>query len=138
MDEERKMRYKFARLLASCPKDRLKLVLKFLEDSGITTDEFSEFIKEMESESKVETYKKKSGNDKRDLWVDSDDPITLLLREAYERSVSMTVVSSLSGVHRTTLYKYMRGMTRPGKRAGEAIKDAIEKIFADLDATKEE
>lgn len=137
MDEETKVYYKIARLLASCPKDRMKLVLKVLEGGGINVDGFTNLIDEMNREEKAKVYERRTREEKRDLWLDSDDPATLLMRKAYDRGVSMTVISGMTGVHRTTLYKYLRGTVKPKELARKSVTDAIEKIFADIDGEME-
>lgn len=130
--------YKAAKLVATCPKDRLELVLEVLQKGEVTTDGFDEIIEKIKKDKRQSVYERRKGDEKRDLWKTSDNPVTILLRKAYNRNISMTSISRLSGVHRVTLYKYMRGLTTPGERVSSAITNAVNEIFSDLDGAKEE
>lgn len=133
MENNAEMYLKAAKLIASCPRDRLELVLQVLEKGGIEFERLDEILERMSAEEKKAIYGKRKNDDKRDNWLKSDNAITLLLREAYDKNVSMTVISNLSGVHRVTLYKYLRGVLAPGAKTSTAIKEAIEKIFNDIE-----
>lgn len=133
MENNAEVYLKAAKLIASCPRDRLELVLQVLEKGGIEFERLDEILERMSVGEKKVIYGRRPNDNKRDNWLESDNAVTLLLREAYDKNVSMTVISNLSGVHRVTLYKYLRGLTQPNYKTSAAITEAIEKIFSDIE-----
>ena len=127
--------YKAAKLVASCPRDRLSAVLAILAQSGFDIENIEQILAESQKmRDEPHIYYRRKYNGMRDNWLDTDNEIALMLRKAYDCNVSFTTLSDLCGINRTQLYQYTRGIKTASDITARMIRDSLEKIFADIGA----
>ena len=128
MDESNDKYLQAAELVANCKPSKLPYVLAILKQGGFDiTPETIEKAKENigNREKYRRDLREELGTSK---WVDTDDATCLTLRKLYEDGKSIDKISSVSGVHRTMLYKYIRGEKKPSKPTVNRINDALSKL----------
>lgn len=129
MKNEKDEAMKIARLLATCPPNRLELVVDFLEKSGFDVDQSVVKVdKKAIADRKAERRKREREYTGHSTWYDSDDKTVHALRYAYENGVGFADVARKSGTCRTNLYKYLSGVIEPSPVTGEIIRSAIAQL----------
>ena len=104
---------KAAKILANCPRERIPMIANLFKDSGVVIrDEDIKYFTQTQNEKK-ETLKENRANMDTSSWLPTKEGSVLRLREAFMDGISMTALSKKVGVHRTSLYKYMRGASFP-------------------------
>lgn len=99
-----------ARIIATCPKSRLPMVLEILRQSGI----------EIQPEPEAVVYR--TPEDVRKGWLKEkretegrvgkgypDSGTWILLKRAYDEGVSFIELSRRTGIHKTALYHFLHG-----------------------------
>lgn len=114
-----------AEIIATCPKSRLPLVCEYLEKAGIKMR--PEKVKAINYSWRYRTNALKANRSDTDTssWMDSDDPTVLLMRKAYMSGISMTHLGNDVGLHRSTMYRYMKGLAQIPPETADAITNAI-------------
>ena len=134
MDEKEKnatsLEYvKAAHIVATCPKSRLPMVLEILRQGGIeiqpeSEDEAYEFTEDARrnwlKEKRETEGGEKNGNPDDEVWV--------LLKRAYDEGISLIKLGNKVGLHKTTVYHYLRG-DRPITYKREALAAAIKEML---------
>ena len=128
--DEKQLYINAAKIISSCPKERLPYVLKTLEDGGISFD--SEEIKEMcravsWRDRTVSLTASRSVADTSN-WSETTNPCILKLREAYKVGISLTKLSRMVGLNRSTLYKYLYASIIPNRGISVRIMEAINEL----------
>lgn len=118
---------KAAKVIATCSPSRLPIVLETLNRGGF------EFSEEDIKNAKVNFSSHKALKDRRKdkmqvVWQDSDDPCVLQMRDAYEKGLSLTVLSRATEISRPLLYYYLRGERRIPENRKEIISDALTEL----------
>lgn len=125
--------YKAAKLVANCPRDRVSAVLLILAKSGFDIENIEQIIEDAQNAKEIDhIYRRRRNNDMRENWLDTEDETALMLRKAYDCNVSFSTISNLSGINRTQLYQYMRGIKNASVFTAKTIQETLEKVFADI------
>lgn len=124
--------YKAAKLVANCRQDRIPYVLQILEQSEINIDEIETIIAEVKAENKKHIYCKRANENYRGNWKPSDNDTTLLLRKAYDLNISFSSINSITGIDRTSLYKYLWGERTPSEVKAKIIADKVGKMIEEV------
>ena len=121
-----------AEILATCPRDRLPLICEYLEKAGI--DIRPEKVKSLNSSWRYRSSVLKNHRTDADTssWQETTDPVVLLMRKAYMSGISMTHLGKDVGMHRSTMYRYMKGLTPIPSVLAEQISAAICEFNPDL------
>ena len=101
-----------AKVVAECKPSRLPQVLAILKQGGIdvpAADVKAAYAKIVAIPSDEERRKDKRKTEGHREWDETDNEAILRLREAYDAGASFTELSRLTGITRTTLYRYMYG-----------------------------
>ena len=119
-----------AKILATCPTKRLPQVIKMLRDAGIDVDErmIKEEVRNKEEAKMERRGKARERNYDPGFWS-SDDDFILTLRNAFERGIGISKLSRVTGLSRTTLYRYLHDEFYPSDDIKETILASIEKIM---------
>lgn len=121
---------KAARILATCPKRRLPMVVKLLRESGVEVDES---ILDAEEDSREALKMERRGGRRESLYAPefwkSDDEFVFTLRNAFERGIGISKLSRETGISRTSLYRYLHEESRPAESDMKCILDGIDKIM---------
>ena len=142
MDEKEKIAtsleyVKAAHIVATCPKSRLPMVLEILRQGGIeiqpeSEDEAYEFTEEARrnwlKEKRETEGGEKNGNPDDEVWV--------LLKRAYDEGISLIKLGNKVGLHKTTVYHYLRG-DRPITYKREALAATIKEMLGIPDPSKQ-
>ena len=123
---------KAAKIVANCPRDRVAYVLQILAQSGMEIEELENVIERAKAERTRHIYYKRRNDDKRDNWRDTTNPTTLLLRKAYDLNIGFTAINNLTGIDRTTLYKYLWAKRIPSGKDAKTIEDVVGKMIAEI------
>ncbi len=142
MDEKEKtlttMDYvKAAHIVATCPKARLPMVLEILRQGGIeiqpeTEDEAYKFTEE----TRRNWLKEKRETEGGEKNGDPDDEVWVLLKRAYDEGISLIKLGNKVGLHKTTVYHYLRG-DRPITYKREALAATIKEMLGILEPSKQ-
>lgn len=120
-----------AKLVAECKPSKLPYVLAILRQGGIDVSK-SAVKAAMENLRDRETYRKELRESKgTDLWNDTDDPTCLLLRKIYNDGESIIKLGNVAGVHRSSMYAYIRGITIPSAPVANRILRAVSELYGD-------
>lgn len=120
--------FEAAKLIAGCPANRLPHVLTLLKQSGVDLEKsavrkaYAQAVKAKGDEGKRKEKRKERGHRE---WERSDLEAVIRLREAYEAGTSFTELSRLTGINRTTLYRYMYGEITLDEERDTLILDAL-------------
>lgn len=137
MNKDAELYVSAAKIIAMCPANRLDLVLDVLKMGGLESEKINEALANAKTRRKKTVYDAREHDDKRDLWIETDDEVANLLRDAYDKNVSMSAISKMTGIHKVSLYRYLRGENRPSKVKGDMITAAVNKIFKEIDGEDE-
>lgn len=121
MTEKEKIDYiKAAKVVANCRNDRLPYVLEILRSAGY---EFSEETLAMCMNRKgSDVLRERRGAENKDDWQDTEDEVSIALRNAYDEGISFTEISRKCGVGRSLLYLYMKGERKiPAERGARIL-----------------
>lgn len=143
MDEKEKIAtsleyVKAAHIVATCPKSRLPMVLEILRQGGIeiqpeSEDEAYEFTEEARrnwlKEKRETEGGEKNGNPDDEVWV--------LLKRAYDEGISLIKLGNKVGLHKTTVYHYLRG-DRPITYKREALAATIKEMLGIPEPSKQD
>lgn len=142
MDEKEKtlttMDYvKAAHIVANCPKARLPMVLEILRQGGIeiqpeTENEAYKFTEE-DRRNWLKEKRETEGGEKNG---DPDDEVWVLLKRAYDEGISLIKLGNKVGLHKTTVYHYLRG-DRPITYKREALAATIKEMLGISDPSKQ-
>lgn len=142
MDEKEKtlttMDYvKAAHIVATCPKARLPMVLEILRQGGIeiqpeTEDETYKFTEE----TRRNWLKEKRETEGGEKNGDPDDEVWVLLKRAYDEGISLIKLGNKVGLHKTTVYHYLRG-DRPITYKREALATTIKEMLGISEPSKQ-
>ena len=142
MDEKEKtlttMDYvKAAHIVATCPRSRLPMVLEILRQGGIeiqpeSEDEAYEFTEE----ARRNWLKEKRETEGGEKNGDPDDEVWVLLKRAYDEGISLIKLGNKVGLHKTTVYHYLRG-DRPITYKREALAATIKEMLGISDPSKQ-
>lgn len=130
MDEKEKalttMDYvKAAHIVATCPKARLPIVLEILRQGGIEIQtETEEATTQTAEQSRKDWLKEKRETEGGEKNGDPNDRVWVLLKQAYDEGISLIKLGNKVGLHKTTIYHYLRG-DRPITYKREALESAI-------------
>ena len=119
---------KIAKIIATCPSNRLKYVVGILEAGGYEVDDG--LLKEagraglaQMMAARYSMRKKKSCE-----WEETNDDDVLFLRSAYFDGINLSALSKLTGIARETIYRYMRMDHIPTPYYADALRNAINSI----------
>ena len=116
---------KAAKIIATCPRERLPMVRELLLKVGIEITEEEVKLALLTDRDRTPTLARSRTEIDTSSWLPSEDPLVLSLRDAFQRGISLTKVGREVGVHRTTMYRYLKGLA-PIKAANRRrLKDAI-------------
>lgn len=118
-----------ARIIASCPKYKIPMVLEFLRKGGVefTDDEVRSLTGADSQHRSKSALKTKRAIQDHPNWKPTDNPHIIKLREAYNEGLSLTELGRRVGLHKTTLYQYLYGNTEPnGMMADEIVYEIFE------------
>lgn len=118
---------KAAKVIATCPTDRLPAVIDVLSQSGIDMSKAYELIP-ITKDRKTESLKFSRERISRENWVDTGNATSLLLREAFEEGLSLTAIAKEIGANKSTVYRCMYGTYNPSEYMSRKIKEAVEKM----------
>lgn len=96
-----------ARLIVECKPSKLPYVLTILEQGGFDLSRVSSVIPKLVSEKKKEFLMSERSQKENESWEPTDDPDILALRSAYQSGLNISKLSALSGIGRTTIYKFL-------------------------------
>lgn len=122
-----------ARLIAECKPNKLMYVLAVLRQGGFDVDsmvsnENSYYANYNSKLTLDELRRKKRESRYKDIWINSDDPIVLALRNAYLDGFKVSDISECSGITRTAIYDYMRGSRQYSAFTKERFLNAFESL----------
>lgn len=119
-----------ARIIATCPKSRLKYVLSVLEQAGYSVDnELIEEEKKSLSVGKAERLRESRSSGSHVEWLESTNPATIALRDAYNAGVSFSEIASKVNISRPSLYMYLRGERVPSASIEQSILSATSELL---------
>jgi len=131
MDENKDKYLEAARLVANCKPNKLPYVLALLKQGGfeISQETIDEAKQKVDGRNRYrQDLRDEHGTDG---WKDTDDPACLTLRKLYENGESIIRLSRASGIHKTTLYSYIRGTAKPSKPTINRINEALSSLYGD-------
>jgi len=96
-----------ARIIAECKPSKLPYVLAILEQGGFDIKEVSSIVPKLVSEKKKEFLASERSKEPNGLWAKTSNADILNLRSAYQSGLNISKLSSLSGIGRTTIYKFI-------------------------------
>lgn len=119
-----------AKIIAECKPSKLPYVLAVLKQGGIELkpEQLKEAKLNIKDRERYATELRKAKG--HDGWLYTDDPTALRLRELYDCGKSITKLSSVSGIHRSCLYMYIRGKQKPNPATAKLINDAITQLYS--------
>ena len=129
--EEKDKYLEAAQIVANCKPSKLPYVLTILKQGGIDVSDRA--VKAArENLRDRETYRKELRESKgTDLWNDTGDPTCLLLRKIYNDGESIIRLGNVAGVHRSSMYAYIRGITIPSVPVANRILRAVSELYGD-------
>lgn len=124
---------KAAKIVSTCPRERLPYVLEIISKSGIEISEVENLIEESKADGMKRAYLKKSGFVSKKEWLFSPNPTVRRLQKAYNDGISFTVLGKISEVQRTTLYRYIYGERNMKAEHESKINEALDRIYSEGD-----
>lgn len=124
---------KAAKIVSTCPRDRLPYVLDIISKSGIEISDVEKIIEESKTDGMKRAYLKKSGFASKKEFLFSPDPTVRRLQKAYNDGISFTVLGKISEIQRTTLYRYIYGERNIKAEHESKINEALDKIYSEGD-----
>ena len=112
MDEDKDKYLEAARIIAECKPNKLPHVLAMLKKGGFDFSDDEIQLQKLKHRDRTEwnvEYRKSLGRAK---WSNTDDPLLICFRKAYEAGQSMVGLSEASGIHRVSLYNILIGETK--------------------------
>lgn len=131
---EQELYIKAAKVIASCPTNRLSYVLETLKMGGLEylDDDVEKIRKTTKAYDKTETLKRNRKDQDHEKWLETDNPYILKLREAYDMGISLTKLGRICGLHKTTLYHYLYAERIPSRETCEMIVKAAFEMMPEL------
>ena len=120
---------KAAKIISTCPKNRLPFVLEVISKSGIDVPEIEKMLKKSLAAEKKSLYSKKDGFKSEKELEPSDDDTIRRLQKAYYEGISFTVLARVADMERTVLYRYIYGERKMKEAHAEKINNALDKIY---------
>lgn len=102
-----------AKIISSCPKNRLKLVLSVLTQGGIDcsdltiSDAVETRMEEFETYEDFARHQREKRYNGR--WMKTTNPVVLSLRNAYLDGHKISDIAKAAHITRTALYEFMHG-----------------------------
>lgn len=124
--------FKAAKLVANCPRDRVPYVLQILAKAEIDVEQLDTIIEEAKTERKRHLYCKRTNEDTREKWRLTDNETTMILRKAYNLNIGFSAIKNLTGIDRTSLYKYLWAERVPSPKKAEKIAEVVGKMIAEV------
>ena len=120
---------KAARILATCPKERIPLIVKILKEAGVDVGEAE--VAAIETGRNIEArLRTNRANEYRKNWIDTDDEFVLFMRKAFEDGIDFGMIRKITGLNKSTIYRCMWGERKGTPSTREAIRSAIETLYA--------
>lgn len=119
--------YRAAKLLVSCPRERLPVVVDLIQKSGINMDEVEKerMLAESDRQERLLEIRKSADKSK---WLPTDNSFVLFLREAFDEGISFKEVCNMTGLNKSTVYRCLWGERKGTAHTQALIREAIEKI----------
>lgn len=117
-----------AKILATCPANRLKYVVDILEAGGYEIDEGVLKYAWSENQTRSQTARVSMRKKKSCKWKETHDDDVLFLRSAYIDGINLSALSKMTGIARETIYRYMRMDRIPTPDYASALRDAIDSL----------
>ena len=127
---------KAAKVLATCQKDRIPMVVSVLEQGGIIIDEtIYSFLSccAISREDKLKTERQK--NDRKN-WEETDDELSLYLRKAFDDGIDFRKLYERAGLNKSTIYRMMWGR-RGTDFSRTAVKNALDSLYEERERENE-
>ena len=129
--DDKQIYLKAAKIIASCPKERLPYILKTLEQGGIVFDstEIESLCASISGSDRTSSLIESRAEIDMNEWTATTNPCILKMREAYKKGLSLTKLGRKVHLNRTTLFKYLRAYNTPKPTMGRKIIEAIDEMF---------
>ena len=129
--DEKQVYLKAAKIIASCPKERLPYVLKTLEQGGIAfdSDEIAKMCASISGSDRTSSLIASRADINMTEWIPTTNYCILQMREAYKKGLSLTKLGRKVGLNRTTLFKYLRAYITPKPSTSRKIIEALSEMF---------
>lgn len=116
------------RSINECEIERLPFVLRVLETAGYKfTDEEIETARLLQIRNvQYSAYQRKKAVHR---WMESDDEVVQLLRQAYMAGANFTAISKQAGIGRQALYQYRDGTRRLPDRYREKLTKVLNNMI---------
>ena len=118
-----------AKMIATCPEKRLPFVLEIIKQSGIDLSMLEDEILKINSSERKRKYNRKTFCKRVTTLAETEDELVLRLQKAYNDKISFMAISKVSGVNRSTLYKYIWGDRKVPDDYRDQINYALDKIY---------
>lgn len=121
-----------AKILATCPRERIPMVVQVLEQSGITVDEALYRASAGIASTKEDRLRRERERNDRKNWKETDDELVLYLRQAFDDGIDFKKLREITGLNKTTIYRFLWGR-RGEDSTRELIRDGLDELYENRD-----